>query len=114
MLPNYAAQIKALPADRLEGFVNDWLHFRVKDYAGHELWRGAGDMGRNVTGYVTTRRMEGPWDNFQCKQLGKNLRETSAMVELGKIFMHAANGDFILPRAFTFVAPRGMGAASKH
>lgn len=109
MLQNYAAQIRALPADRLEDFVNDWLHFRVKDYTGHELWRGAGDMGRDVTGYATTRRMEGPWDNFQCKQLGKNLTEASAMVELGKIFMHVANGAFILPRAYTFVAPRGVG-----
>lgn len=109
MLQNYAVQIKALPADRLEDFVNDWLHFRVRDYISHELWRGAGDMGRDVTGYATTRRMEGLWDNFQCKQLSKNLTEASAMVELGKIFMHVANGAFILPRAYTFVAPRGVG-----
>lgn len=109
MLPNYAAQIRSLPDDRLEDFVKDWVSFRVKDYVGHELWRGSGDMGRDVTGYVTARRMEGEWDNFQCKQLTRNLTEGGALIELGKIFMHVANGQFILPRAYTFVAPRGVG-----
>jgi len=105
---NHAIQIRALPADRLEDFVNDWLAQRCKDYHGHELWRGTGDMGRDVTGYLTDQRMEGPWDNFQCKQLSTRLSELSAFVELGKIFMHAAAGQFSLPRAYTFVAPLGV------
>ncbi|WP_210418985.1 ABC-three component system protein [Bradyrhizobium sp. NAS80.1] len=111
MRPNYAVLVRSLPADGLEDFVNDWLAKRVKDYHSHELWRGTGDMGRDVTGYVTERRMEGPWDNFQCKQLSKTLSEPAAFVELGKIFMHAAAGEFSLPRAYTFVAPRGVGRA---
>jgi len=105
---NHAILIRALPADRLEDFVNDWLAQRYKDYHSHELWRGSGDMGRDVTGYVTDQRMEGPWDNFQCKQLNKSLSETSAFVELGKIFMHSAAGAYSLPRAYTFVAPHGV------
>lgn len=105
---NHAILIRALPPDRLEDFVNDWLAQRFKDYHGHELWRGTGDMGRDVTGYVTKKRMEGAWDNFQCKQLSKTLSESSAFVELGKIFMHSAAGAFSLPRAYFFVAPRGV------
>lgn len=108
---NHAILVRALPADRLEDFVNDWLAQRCKDYHSHELWRGTGDMGRDVTGYVTEKRMEGPWDNFQCKQLGKSLSETSAFVELGKIFMHSAAGEYSLPRSYTFVAPRGIARA---
>lgn len=108
MRPNYAILVRALPADRLEDFVNAWLAQRVKEYVGHELWRGTGDMGRDVTGYLTAERMEGPWDNFQCKQLSKTLSETAAFVELGKIFMHSASGAFSLPRSYTFVAPRGV------
>ena len=50
---NHAVQIRALPPDDLEDFVNDWLAQRCKDYHAHELWRGTGDMGRDVTGYVT-------------------------------------------------------------
>ncbi len=105
---NHAILIRALPPDRLEDFVNDWLACRLKDYYEHELWRGTGDLGRDVTGYVTDKRMEGVWDNFQCKQLSKPLSETSAFVELGKIFMHSAAGAYALPRAYAFVAPRGV------
>jgi hypothetical protein len=105
---NHAIQVSALPADRLEDFVNDWLAQRCKDYHSHELWRGTGDMGRDVTGYLTDQRMEGPWDNYQCKQLSVRLSESAAFVELGKIFMHAAAGQFGLPRAYTFVAPQGV------
>ncbi|MBB4016713.1 hypothetical protein GGR16_001719 [Chelatococcus caeni] len=108
---NYAIQIRALPADRLEDFVNDWLAQRCKDYDSHELWRGTGDLGRDVTGYLTAKRMEGPWDNYQCKQLSKMLSERSAFVELGKIFMHSAAGEYSLPRSYTFVAPRGVARA---
>ncbi|MYM41250.1 hypothetical protein GTP27_18185 [Pseudoduganella sp. CY13W] len=100
--------IRTLPADRLEDFVNDWLAQRYKDYHSHELWRGSGDMGRDVTGYVTGKRMEGPWDNFQCKQLNRSLSEKSAFIELGKIFMHSADGAYSLPRSYFFVAPLGV------
>lgn len=108
---NHAILIRVLPADQLEDFVNDWLAQRCMDYHSHELWRGTGDMGRDVTGYVTDKRMEGPWDNFQCKQLNQSLSEIAAFVELGKIFMHAAAGEYSLPRSYTFVAPRGVARA---
>ncbi|MEI8703295.1 hypothetical protein LRP31_34285 (plasmid) [Mesorhizobium mediterraneum] len=108
MRPNYAVQLTALPDERLEAFVNDWLANRTKDYNSHERWSGTGDMGRDVVAYVTDQRHEGPWDNFQCKQLGARLSEKAAFVELGKIFMHAAKGEYTLPRSYTFVAPRGV------
>ena len=111
MRPNYAVQIRALGDDELEEFVHDWLAQRKKDYHGHELWRGSGDMGRDVTGYVTDQRLEGPWDNFQCKQLIRTLSLPAVLVELGKIIMHSANGEFDLPRAYVFVAPRGVQRA---
>lgn len=111
---NYAVQICALPPNDLEDFVNDWLAQRCKDYHSHELWRGTGDMGRDVTGYVTDKRMEGPWDNFQCKQLSVKLSESAAFVELGKIFMHSAGGAYTLPRSYTFVAPRGVVRRVQH
>lgn len=104
----HAALISALSPSDLENFVHDWIARRVKDYHAYELWRGTGDMGRDVTGYVTARRMEGEWDNFQCKQLSSPLPERSVFVELGKIFMHSAAGEFELPRAYYFVAPSGL------
>lgn len=105
---NHAAQIGALSPSQLEEFVNDWVGQRCKEYHSHELWRGSGDMGRDVTGYVTDRRLEGPWDNFQCKQLDQKLSEKAAFVELGKIFKNSADGAFELPRNYYFVAPMGV------
>lgn len=108
MKPNFAIKIATLPDERLEAFVNDWIQCRTKDYHSHERWSGPGDLGRDVVGYLTGRRHEGPWDNFQCKQLSQKLSELSAFVELGKIFMHSANGEYTLPREYVFVAPRGV------
>jgi hypothetical protein len=105
---NYPGLISVLTAAELEDFVDDWLHQRYKDYHSHFRWSGTGDLGRDVTGYVTDRRMDGPWDNFQCKQLSKPLSEKALFVELGKIFMHSAAGAYTLPRAYTFVAPLGV------
>jgi hypothetical protein len=105
---NYPGLITLLAATDLEKFVNDWVHERCKAYVSHERWGGTGDLGRDVTGYVTDLRMDGPWDNFQCKQLSKSLSEKALFVELGKIFMHSAAGAYELPRAYTFVAPLGV------
>ncbi|KJK04619.1 hypothetical protein UB44_03325 [Burkholderiaceae bacterium 26] len=111
---NHAVQICALSAADLEEFVDDWLAQRCREYHSHELWRGTGDMGRDVTGYATDRRMEGPWDNFQCKQLSTKLSESAALIELGKVFMHSAAGEYSLPRSYTFVAPRGVVRRVQH
>ena len=73
--PNYAILVRTLPADRLEDFVNDWLANRVTDYVSHELWRGTGDMGRDVVGYVTAERMEGPWDKSSASNSHQRSRK---------------------------------------
>lgn len=108
MRQNYATLVTALPDERLEAFVNDWVATRVREYHSNQRWSGSGDLGRDVVGYVTAERHEGEWDNFQCKQLAARLSEASAFLELGKIFQHAAAGEYRLPRAYTFVAPRGV------
>ncbi|MGL9620222.1 hypothetical protein QRQ56_19575 [Bradyrhizobium sp. U531] len=108
MIPNFAAHIRALNDERLEAFVKDWVSRRTRDYVETQRWSGPGDMGRDVVGYATPYRHEGDWDNFQCKQLSARLSENDAFVELGKIFMHAAAGDYSLPRSYTFVAPKGV------
>jgi hypothetical protein len=108
VVPNFAAKIRTLDDERLEAFVKDWISRRTRDYPETERWSGAGDKGRDVVGYATQFRHEGAWDNFQCKQLSTRLSEQSAFVELGKIFMHAAQGAYSLPRSYTFVAPKGV------
>ncbi len=90
-----------------ERFVNDWVGNKSASYPDHKRFGSGGDMGRDVVGYLSDRRMSGPWDNYQCKQLLKKLTAAAAGLELGKIFWHASQGAFALPRRYIFVAPRG-------
>lgn len=113
MRPNYAVQIATLPDERLEALVSDWLGYRIKDYHSRQRWSGPGDLGRDVVGYVTAARHEGEWDNFQCKQLSTRLTEPASLLELAKIFMHSANGEYRLPRAYYFIAPQGLTRPAK-
>lgn len=108
MRPNFAIRIFELPAERLEAFVDEWISLKVKSYVQTERWSGPGDRGRDVVGYLTDRRHEGAWHNYQCKQLQSRLTTPNAILELGKIFMHAAAGEYSLPSHYVFVAPRGV------
>ncbi len=94
----------------LERFVRRWAKVMTSPKY-HEVQRfsGAGDMGRDVVGFLTDQLHEGPWHNFQCKQLGqRNLSVGAALLELGKIIHFGNQGEFTLPEQYTFVAPRGL------
>lgn len=101
-------EILALDDEELERFVRDWIARKTSDYVEVQRFSGAGDLGRDVVGFLTDRRHEGPWHNYQCKQYGRTLQSSSALLELGKILYHADQNEFTAPTAYFFVAPRGM------
>lgn len=101
-------QILALDDESLERFVRDWIALKTAEYVEVERFSGAGDLGRDVVGFRTSRRHEGAWDNFQCKQYGRTLQASAALLELGKILYFASEGEFTPPAAYYFVVPRGM------
>ena len=113
MPPNYANQIHALNDDDLERLVDVWQTRKTADYVGTERFAGAGDMGRDVVGYVTSHRLDGPWHNFQCKQLKTQLTKPAVLRELAKIIFHSCCGHFPLPERYNFVAPRGVNRKAK-
>jgi len=100
--------ILALDDESLERFVRDWIARKTGDYVEVERFSGAGDLGRDVVGFRTKSRHEGPWDNYQCKQYGRTLQTSAALLELGKILHFAEQGAFTPPASYCFVAPRGM------
>lgn len=104
----YHRQILALDDENLERFVRDWIARKTSEYAEVERFSGAGDQGRDVVGFKTDLRHEGPWDNYQCKQYGRTLQPAAALLELGKILHFAEQGEFTPPTGYFFVAPRGM------
>jgi hypothetical protein len=108
VLSNYIRQIAAMTDAELEVFVDDWMSRKKQTYVDTQIWAGSGDKGRDVVGYLTDQRHDGPWHLFQCKQLKVPLRQPDAITELGKVFHHSADGGYPLPEAYYFVAPRGV------
>jgi hypothetical protein len=82
-------------------------------YVEVERFTGPGDMGRDVVGYLTKDRHEGPWHNFQCKQYARTLPTDKGVSEVGKILYYSYRGEFTPPTAFLFVAPRGVNRTLK-
>ena len=99
--------ILALTDDQLEAFVREWVGYKKK-YVEVQRFTGPGDMGRDVVGYLTTHRHDGPWHNYQCKQYGRTLPTALGLAELGKILYYSHCGEFTIPTAYFFVAPRGV------
>lgn len=99
--------ILALPDVELEKFVREWVLLK-KTYAGVQRFTGPGDMGRDVVGYLTQARHEGPWHNYQCKQYGRPVPLDVGLREIGKILYYAHLGEFTAPVAYYFVAPKGV------
>jgi hypothetical protein len=99
--------ILALTDDELEAFVREWTDHK-KEYLEVQRFTGPGDMGRDVVGYLTRNRHEGPWHNYQCKQYGRTLQTARGLAELGKILYYSHHGEFTVPTAYFFVAPRGL------
>ncbi|UFX46953.1 restriction endonuclease [Bradyrhizobium sp. 41S5] len=99
--------ILSLPDDELEKFTRKWA-LQKKGYFEVERSSGAGDMGRDVVGYLTKARHEGDWDNYQCKQYGKPVPLGTGLLELGKILYFASIGKFTAPVKYYFVAPKGV------
>jgi hypothetical protein len=108
MLANYDRQLLALTPTELEKLVRDWALQKKTEYFKVETFAGSGDRGRDVVGFVDETLHEGDWDNFQCKQYATTLPTASALHEIGKILYYASQGEFTAPRAFKFVAPKGV------
>ena len=107
---DYSRDILVLDDGGLERFVLRWLKVMITPkYHDVQRFGNAGDLGRDVVGFLTSKRHEGPWHNYQCKQLGqRSLGVGPALLDLGKILHYSHQGEFILPVQFTFVAPKGL------
>ena len=99
--------IIALNDTDLEKFVREWVGHK-KEYVEVERFTGPGDMGRDVVGYLTKKRHEGEWHNYQCKQYGRSLPTAIGIREIGKVLYYSHRGEFTAPTGFFFVAPRGV------
>jgi hypothetical protein len=58
---------------------------------------------------VDENKLQGVWDNYQCKHLDHALTPTDVWPEFGKVLWYTFNKQYRVPRRYFFVAPRGAG-----
>lgn len=93
-----------------EGFVHEWAHYHLqKIYKQVQRFSGAGDMGIDVIGFVDDKRLEGVWDNYQCKHYDHALTPSDLWAEFGKVIWYSFKKEYLPPRRYYFVAPWGAG-----
>ncbi|WMI87293.1 hypothetical protein [Pseudomonas aeruginosa] len=78
-----------------EDFVQEWGHHCLKRiYAQVQRFSGAGDMGIDVVGFVGEKRLQGAWDNYQCKHYDHALWPGDVWGEFGKIIWYSFKGEY--------------------
>lgn len=93
-----------------EDFVQEWAHYCLKIlYAQVQRFTGAGDRGIDVAGFVNSEKLQGVWDNYQCKHYDHPLRPSDVWAEFGKVIWYSFNKEYRVPRRYFFVAPMGVG-----
>lgn len=98
-------------SEEWETLIHEWAHFSLKSlYVQVERFTGAGDRGIDIAGFVDPQKLQGVWDNYQCKKYAEHaLYPSDAWPEIGKILWHSFNKEYRPPRRYYFVAPRGVG-----
>lgn len=103
------SHIQAMSPDEWQDFVVEWADsLRIRGvYTDVHKPAGAYDQGRDVIGYKGTVSHTSAWDNYQCKHYGQSLNIADVVSELGKLIYFASLGEFVMPDAYIFVAPKG-------
>ncbi len=94
-----------------EEFILEWAHYTLKSkYRQVQRFGAAGDKGLDVVGFADRQKLQGVWDNYQCKRfVGRAVYPGDAWPEIGKILWYSFQNDYKPPRKYYFVAPHGVG-----
>lgn len=92
-----------------EAFVDEWVSSLKTKYRKVLRYTGANDRGIDVAGFADKNYLRGVWDNYQCKHYRDAITPGTAWPEIGKMLWHSFRREFVPPRAYYFVAPRGTG-----
>ena len=84
-------RIKGYSEGEFENFIREWAFYykqiKQKAYAQVGRFGGAGDMGRDVVGYIDPPSSGGKLDIYQCKHYGHGLHPGDVWAELGKLLL---------------------------
>jgi hypothetical protein len=106
-----AAAIKAIrlyTAIEWELFVEEWLRGLARRYSEVKRLGASGDLGRDVVAFTDEKKLEGIWDNYQCKHYERPLPSSIAGPEIAKLIYFVFLDKFKPPRRMYFAAPRDV------
>lgn len=95
--------------DQWESFVEEWVSALKDKYTAVRRFTGANDRGIDIAGFTDGEMLNGIWDLYQCKRFQGTVTPSAAWPEIGKILWHSFQGHYKPPRAYYFMAPRGVG-----
>lgn len=105
-------QLLLYSPDQWESFVQEWAHYCLRRlYPQIQRFTGSGDRGIDVAGFADAQKLQGVWDNYQCKHYDHPLRPGDVWVEFGKIIWYSFKKEYRAPRHYYFVAPKGAGTS---
>ena len=106
------ARVTLYSAKDWETFIEEWASSFLKaKYKSVARYSGANDHGIDIAGFVDTKKLLGVWDAYQCKHYDHPLYPGDAWPEIGKILWYSYKKIYRPPRAYYFVAPRGVGSS---
>lgn len=98
-----------------EDFIQEWVTAIKKTEQYVKIGRpsGGGDMGVDVAGFRDDKKFQGVWDNYQCKFYADPVTVGEGLVEIGKVIWYSFNGEYLPPKKYFFVAPKGVAPSFK-
>lgn len=94
-----------------EEFTREWATSKGDAYTNIEKYAGSGDKGIDVAGFTDHNELLGVWDCYQCKHYDHPLNRSDGLKEIAKIVFFSHRGDYVPPRAYRFIAPKGISTA---
>jgi hypothetical protein len=107
-LASVLKEIRSYSATEWELFVEEWLRGLNKKYSEIKRLGASGDLGRDVAAFTDAQKLDGVWDNYQCKHLERPMLPSVAGPEIAKVMYHIFKKHYRAPRAMLFVAPRDV------
>jgi len=106
-----AQSISHYSGEQWEEFVDELVEgIEVdKGYIHVKRMGGPGDLGIDIAGFKTTHGLEGSWDCYQCKHYASALGPAKAWPEILKVFRAVVANECVMPDAYWFAAPKGIG-----
>ncbi|MGD9853070.1 MAG: ABC-three component system protein [Nitrospirales bacterium] len=92
-----------------EDFVEECVWALKDDYLTISKYAGSGDKGIDIAGFADNQKINGIWDNYQCKHYIAPLAPSDIWSEVGKILYYTYKKDYATPRKYYFAAPKNIG-----